>query len=127
MITLRAMTHKKVKKISFNKYLIKIIVDGKVAGKLLAIADTKLDFHVLQVKLDKKFWIIEEIEIIPEFLGNGLGTELLAFAIKYLCSRQKLLLLVVPPKNEYTGKLINWYKRFGFIETQKGYLINLGE
>jgi ribosomal protein S18 acetylase RimI-like enzyme len=120
------MARKKVKKISFNKYLIKIIVDDKVAGKLLAIADTKLDFQILQVKLDKKFWIIEEIEITPEFLGNGLGTELLTFAIKYLCSRQKLPLLVVPPKSEYTEKLINWYKRFGFTETQKGYLIHPG-
>ena len=115
------MTRKKVKKISVNKYSIKMIIGDKIVGHLSAVASNQLTFIFIGIKLDKKYWIIEEIEIEPEFRSKGLGTELLEFGIKYLQTRQKLPVLVVPVKTEYTGRLTNWYKRLGFVDSGKGY------
>lgn len=62
-------------------------VDEKVVG-YFSIVEVKEDFLAGQVMVSKGFWL-EHIFILPEFIGQGIGTDLIANA-KDICAKTNI-------------------------------------
>ncbi|AET69898.1 putative acetyltransferase [Desulfosporosinus orientis DSM 765] len=62
-------------------------VDEIVAG-YFSIAEVKEDFFTGQVMIKKGFWL-EHLFILPEFIGQGIGTDLM-FKAKNICAQMKI-------------------------------------
>ncbi len=62
-------------------------VDGNVVG-YFSIVEVKEDFFTGQFMVRKGFWL-EHIFILPEFIGQGIGTDLMATA-KKICAKTNI-------------------------------------
>jgi GNAT superfamily N-acetyltransferase len=62
-------------------------VNKKVVG-YFAIVEVQKDFLAGKVIVKKGFWL-EHIFILPEFIGQGIGTDLMA-EVKHICSKTKI-------------------------------------
>ncbi len=58
---------------------------------------------------------IEAMFILPEYQGQGIGGKLMKRALKWIGNQEKIYLNVVA----YNNNAIGFYKKFGFVETNK--------
>lgn len=118
------MFNSKVKKISNSKYQFKLYDGDACVGRLMAIASNRIKFSAgISYKLDGNYWVIDEIEVMESRGGQGIGTELLQLAIADLASTRNMPLALVPPLNQYTDRIIRWYRRNGFEPVGSGVFI----
>lgn len=62
-------------------------IDENVVG-YFSIVEVKEDFFTGQVMVRKGFWL-EHIFILPEFIGQGIGTDLIATAMN-ICAKRNI-------------------------------------
>lgn len=110
------------RKIKHNKYTIKMYLGTELIGKVEAEVSDRLDFGVAFHRLNKKYWIINSIEIEERFRGRGLGSQLLNYSADFLKSKSRFSIALIPPLNEWTARLTSWYLRNGF-ECKQQYFV----
>lgn len=79
--------------------------DGKIVG-YFSIAEVKEAFWAGEISVQKGFWL-EHIFILPDFIGMGIGSELINFA-KGLCKEngiEKLFIFSDPNSRGFYDKL----------------------
>jgi predicted N-acetyltransferase YhbS len=81
----------------------KIILIGGVAAGLLKVFDEAPDVHLSQIQL------------LPEFQGRGIGSQLVEEVIRKAHARQKAVTLHVFKSN----RALALYRRLGFIESSE--------
>ncbi|AFM40519.1 putative acetyltransferase [Desulfosporosinus acidiphilus SJ4] len=62
-------------------------VEGKITG-YFSIVEVKGDFRAGKVLVRKGYWL-DHLFIRPEFIGEGIGTELISFAVN-LCGQKSI-------------------------------------
>lgn len=113
------------KKISKNKYEFEISTNTQPIGTAVVIKSRKLKIIFMKpIELPSLSWVIDEIEIREGFRGNGNGTKLLKYVVSELQKIDNLPIVLMPPKSEYTQRILAWYKRHGFKPTEQIYWVH---
>jgi ribosomal protein S18 acetylase RimI-like enzyme len=86
---------------------------GKKNIYICVAKDGKKNVGFCVVSKRKNFNKLNTLYVLPEYQGMGIGTKLLDKSIKWLNNDNKIFVWVV----SYNKKGINFYKKYGFIET----------
>lgn len=77
--------------------------------------DSKQVGFVALEKKDNSIYFIKMLSVLPEYRHNGYGKELLDYSkekVKELNGSKILIFLIYENK-----RLLNWYERYGFVQT----------
>ena len=74
-------------------------------------------FIVLYPQPDKHSLFVENIAVLPDFSGNGIGTALMSYA--EATARENLIPTLSLYTNAKMTRNLGWYVKLGFVETRR--------
>ena len=74
-------------------------------------------FIVLYPQPDQQSLFVENIAVLPDLSGNGIGTALMSYA--EATAREKLIPTMSLYTNAKMTRNLDWYVKLGFVETRR--------